>query len=67
MSGRELAAQIGKTGGTAFAIKDTRVELNGEVFIPLSKINQLRRAALEQYTEAKLETTRRKQEPTKAE
>lgn len=67
MSGRELAAQIGKTGGTAFTIKDTRVELNGEVFIPLSKINQLRRAALEQYTEAKLETTRRKQEPTKAE
>ncbi len=56
----DAAKQIKKSGGTAFEITDVTVQMDEAVFIPLGKLNQLRRDALSGYEEKKLESTRRK-------
>ncbi len=43
----EIKMRLGKTGGTAFCATDVRVRLYGEVFVPVSALNALRRSALE--------------------
>jgi putative protease len=41
-----LRAQLGKLGDTAFVLGDIRNELEGDVILPLSEINRLRREIL---------------------
>lgn len=49
------AAQLGKTGGTPFRVSECTFEIEEGVSVPLSKINELRRAVLEE-----METLKRK-------
>ncbi len=49
----ELAARLGKTGGTAFEAGRIRVETEG-AFVPVSEINALRRRALELLAEKRI-------------
>jgi len=46
-----VTAQLSKTGGTTFRVMACTIELEGGISIPLSKINELRRAALEELEE----------------
>lgn len=46
-----VMAQLSKTGGTTFRVTACRVELEEGISIPLSKINELRRSALEELEE----------------
>jgi len=50
--------QLNKTGGTPFKIKECRVQMDADISIPLSKLNELRRMALEE-----LETKRKWKRP----
>lgn len=49
----EIAAQLLKTGNTTFAPGKVKVIQDGELFIPVSGINRLRREALAKLAEAK--------------
>ncbi len=42
-----IAAQLVKTGGTAFKITDTDIKVSGNPFVPVSALNELRRCAVE--------------------
>lgn len=42
-----IEAQLLKTGGTAFKIEDINVEILGSPFIPVARLNELRRNAVE--------------------
>lgn len=60
-AGKErLVKQIGKTGNTLFFFEDLEVELEGQVFVPVQKLNELRRQGLECLKEAVLKPYRRK-------
>lgn len=41
-----IAAQIGKTGGTVFRLEHTRMQIEGNPFLPASALNELRRRAI---------------------
>lgn len=41
-----IEAQLIKTGGTAFKITDTNIEIKGQLFVPVSALNELRRNAV---------------------
>lgn len=43
--------QINKLGGTVFICKDLDIEMDSDIFMPLSKLNELRRRAIDKYTE----------------
>ncbi len=45
-----LRQQLGRLGGTPFELADLANHLEGEVILPLSELNQLRRDAVEQLT-----------------
>lgn len=47
MSAERLERQLRKTGGTPFAFQSLSIELEGEVFLPIQAVNELRRDALE--------------------
>lgn len=47
VSAQRLEQQLRKTGGTPFAFEKISVELEGEVFLPIQAVNELRREALE--------------------
>lgn len=49
----ELTRSLAKTGGTAFAATAIRAETKG-AFVPVSAVNALRRAALEELTEKRI-------------
>ena len=51
---KAVKAQLSKTGGTPFRVTECTTEIEDDISIPLSKINELRRTALEE-----LETHRR--------
>ena len=46
-SKEEIIKQINKTGNTPFIINNLKINLESNLFIPLSKINEIRRKALE--------------------
>lgn len=52
--------KLQKTGETVYSLEPVHVHLQGDVFLPVSKINELRRASLEQYSEHVLSFYRRK-------
>ena len=46
MSGEAFAEKLSKTGGTLFRVQNCRVETDGAAFVPVGKLNELRREAL---------------------
>ena len=42
----DIRKQLLKTGGTAFEIRSLRIEADGGIFLPLGRINEMRRDAL---------------------
>lgn len=49
-----LKEQFGRLGTTAFYLADLQCELEGQVMLPLSALNQLRREAIDRLTESRL-------------
>ena len=47
----EIKAQLVKSGDTRYEMSGVRIHMNEELFIPVSKINELRRNALERLSE----------------
>lgn len=47
MSAERLERQLRKTGGTPFVFQSLSIDLEGEVFLPIQAVNELRRDALE--------------------
>lgn len=48
--------QISRLGGTVFALKDLTCEVDDNIFIPLQKMNSLRRSVIEALTQKRLYT-----------
>lgn len=55
-----LEKRMTKTGGTEFNFEKLDIETDGESFLPVVRVNELRRTALEQLTEAALRPYRRR-------
>ena len=53
------ARQLGKTGGTPFAMEELSVDLEGELFLSVQALNKLRRDGLEALQEAMVGRRRR--------
>ena len=51
LSAEKCTAQLSKTGGTAYKFSRLNIELDSELSVPLSVLNQLRREALERLDE----------------
>ncbi len=51
LSDKRLASQLGRLGGTAYALEELRNLLEGPVILPVSELNRLRRAAVIQLDE----------------
>jgi len=54
LSEEDAAKQIRKTGNSPFGFETLDICLNGEVFMPVKQLNELRRAALEELQETML-------------
>lgn len=59
LTSETIEAQLSKTGGTPFRLLDCKVELDDDISIPLSKINELRRLVLEELEAYKTTVKRR--------
>lgn len=59
LSEERLRSQLMKTGSYPFQMDITQVTMDGDSFIPISLINQVRRDALDQLSEVILEAYRR--------
>ncbi len=59
MDHARIAKQMRKTGNTEFEFEDLTVELDGNVFVPMQQLNELRRTALEALEQSILEDYRR--------
>lgn len=57
----QLARQIKKTGSTLFEFQNLEIDLEGEVFLPVKALNDLRRQGLEKLKEAMLNPYQRKE------
>ena len=55
----KVAKQIKKTGGTPFSLEHLDVQVNGQVFLPVQALNDLRRTGLEELEQAVLAPYRR--------
>lgn len=53
MDAARIEKQMRKTGNTEFEFEDIQIELEGNLFVPMQQLNELRRAALEEL-EAKI-------------
>lgn len=51
LSGARLAGQLGRLGGSAYLLDKLHNELEGDVILPVSELNRLRRAAVIQLDE----------------
>ena len=47
LSEEKIRAQLSKTGGTAYSVESLDVETDGDLSLPMSALNQLRRSAVE--------------------
>ncbi len=54
LTAETLAAQIGRLGTTVFALRDLRSDIDGQVMVPLSELNDARRQAVDQLEQARL-------------
>jgi putative protease len=50
----KIKKNLNKTGNTPYIADDIKIEFSGNWFLPLSKINDLRRACLEQLTDIRI-------------
>lgn len=66
MTADRIEKQLRKTGNTEFEFENLQVEIQGDIFMPLQSINELRREALEKVEEAIVTEYRRKSECAKA-
>lgn len=48
----KISKSLNKTGETIFAFDSLEVSLNGDIFVPVAKLNELRRRAFEKLTKA---------------
>ena len=60
LSEERVRAQMNKTGNSAFFFEKLVIEMEGEVFVPLQFLNELRREGLEKLKEAILSGFRRR-------
>ena len=67
ISEERLERQLRKTGGTPFAFEELSIEMDGDVFLPIQGVNELRRAALERLENEIVGTYRRDQKITERE
>ncbi len=58
-SREQLEKQVRKTGNTPFVFGDLKVELEGQVFLPVQTVNELRREGLKQLEQSILAPYRR--------
>lgn len=58
----KLETQIRKTGDTAFVFQELEIITEGDVFVPVSQLNELRRSALAALRQAMLDADRREKE-----
>lgn len=65
-SPERLEKQIRKTGNTPFRMENLETHLQGQVFVPVQSLNELRRQGLEALKESILRPYRRKAEPGKS-
>ena len=56
----KLRKQLSKTGGTAFSFSQLELFVQGQIFMPVQSLNELRRTALEQLEQEMLRGYRRK-------
>lgn len=54
---QSVTAQLEKCGGTGYFVRSTDVEIDDNIFIPVSEINKLRREALEKLDAAEKKST----------
>lgn len=57
-----ICEQICKTGGTVYEFEDLKIDTKDDIFIPIKEINELRRKALEELTQKRLERKEVKKE-----
>ena len=54
---------LAKTGFTPYIVDEITIQFSGNWFLPISKINEMRRTVLEQLTETRLANYHRKEQP----
>lgn len=59
MDESKVEKQMRKTGNTAFEFEDLQIELDGNLFVPMQVLNELRRTGLEMLQERVLRAYRR--------
>ena len=55
----DIEKQLGKMGGTAFFMKECKIEIKGNPFVPVKEVNALRRTVLEKLEEELLKEGRK--------
>lgn len=55
MTEEALAARLSKFGGTQYYARDIKINLDEDLILPVSKINEMRRTAVERLDEVKIE------------
>ena len=63
MDAERIEKQMRKTGNTEFEFDGLEIEINGNIFIPMQSLNELRRMALARLEEEIYATYRRKEVP----
>jgi len=57
----KIMEQFNKTGNTPFEITALKINMQDEIFLPISKLNELRRSTLKMYEQYYLNSIKRKQ------
>lgn len=60
MDNERIHKQMTKTGNTPFEFTDLQIEMKGDIFLPMQRLNELRRKGLEALEEAILSGYRRR-------
>ncbi len=64
LSEEQVRRQLGKTGESDFAFSELDIDMTGDCFAPVSRLNELRREALTALREEKLKAFRRQRPET---
>lgn len=67
MTKEKIEAQLMKTNETPFVFKELKVNLEGDIFLPVSKLNKIRRSALVNLEKAMISSYLRVESKEKAE
>ncbi len=60
LSEEKLKSQLSKTGGTSFAMEEMTITTEGNLYVPMGELNQLRRDAIADLEKKLLEKSHRK-------